>query len=213
MGRPLRLKAPGLTYHVTSRTNGGRLYLHAKQDRKMLCRYLHRILLKYDVIAYSFTAMSNHFHAIIHIKNDADISKIMCEFKTLYAKYYNRRYHTCGHFWGDRFHSTIVQDDRHALACLRYLDRNAVKAGLVNHPSQWPLTSFNTYAYGKKHPILSLTPHPTYLALARDKVGRREMYISFVLNQEPHLDDLHGKLWRLQIFGSQEFIAEVKRRI
>ena len=46
MGRPLRLKTPGLTYHITSRTNGKRLFLKKKQDQKALCKILKLILLK-----------------------------------------------------------------------------------------------------------------------------------------------------------------------
>ncbi len=213
MGRPVRLKGPDLTYHVTSRTNGGKLFLEAKHDKRMLCCILDRILLKYDVIAYGFTAMNNHFHLIIHIKNDADLSRIMCEFKTAYAKYFNKRYGIYGHFWGDRFRSTIVQDDRYALTCLRYLDRNAVKAGLVDHPGKWPFSTFGSYAYGKAHPIQNLHPHPSYLALARSREKRREMYLSFVLDQDPLTDELTGKLWRLPIFGSEEFVREVTRSI
>jgi putative transposase len=213
MGRPLRIKAPFLTYHITSRTNGRRLFMRKKRDRKLLCRCLKRILLKYGVIIYAFTPMTNHFHLLIRIENEADLSRIMGEFKTLYAKLFNKKYDLAGHFWGDRFRSTIVQDDRHALACLRYIDRNAVKAGLAEHPGKWFLSSFGSYAYGREHPILPLQPHPTYLALSRVRTKRREMYLAFVISPDPASDELHGKLHRVQIYGSAEFIEEVKRRI
>jgi putative transposase len=213
MGRPLRIKASGLTYHITSRTNGKRLFLKKKADQKLLCRCLKRILAKYGVIIYSFTPMTNHFHMLIRIENEADLSKVMCEFKTLYAKLFNKKYKQTGHFWGDRFRSCIVQDDQYALACLRYIDRNAVKAGLVDHPDKWYLTSFSSYAYGQNHPILPLKPHPTYLELARNKVKRRAFYLSFVVEADQFSDELHGKLGKLQIFGSTEFEEEVKQRI
>lgn len=213
MGRPLRLKAPDLTYHITSRTNGGKLFLKSKHDKKMLCRHLHRVLLKYGVLAHGLATMDSHFHLLIHIKDHADLSQVMCEFKTGYAKYFNKRYGIYGHFWGDRFRSTVVQDDRYALACLRYLDRNPVKAGLVDHPGKWPFNSFSSYAYGINHPVLKLHPHPSYLALARSREKRRGMYLSFVLNKDPLTDDLSGRLWRMPIYGDVEFIQEVKRRI
>jgi putative transposase len=211
MGRPLRLKAPGLTYHITSRTNGQRMYMKKKADQKMLCLCLKRILVKYGVVIHSFTPMTNHFHMLIRIENKADLSKVMCEFKTLYAKLFNKKYKQSGHFWGDRFRSCVVQDDRYALACLRYIDRNAVKAGLVDHPSKWELATFHSYAYGHKHSILPLKPHPTYLGLARNTAKRREIYISFVIAADMLSDKLHGRLARLQIFGSTEFEQEVKQ--
>ena len=103
MGRPLRLKTPGLTYHITSRTNGKRLFLKKKQDQKALCKILKLILSKYGVILYAFTPMMNHFHMIIRIENNSDLSQVMCEIKTFYAKYFNKKYKISGHFWGDRF--------------------------------------------------------------------------------------------------------------
>lgn len=212
MGRPVRLKAPDVTYHITTRTNGGKLCLKARRDKKMLCNILHKILLKYEVVAYGFTAMDNHFHVIIHIKNHADISKIMCEFKTQYAKYFNRKYGLYGHFWGDRFRSTIIQDDRHALACLRYVDLNAVKAGLVPHPSQWPWGSFACYAYGQAQVALQIQPHPTYLALSTDEIERRKRYRAFVEGEDSLSDQLYGRLWRKRIFGTEQFVRQVMSR-
>jgi putative transposase len=212
MGRPLRLKAPNLTYHITSRTNGKKLFMKKKADQKLLCRCLKKILLKYGVILYSFTPMSNHFHMLIRIENQADLSKVMCEFKVLYAKLFNAKYKLKGYFWGERFKSCIVQDDQYALACLRYIDRNPVKAGLVDHPGKWEMGSFGSYAYGQTHGILPLQPHPTYLALAKQKIKRRAFYLSFVLEKDDLSDDLHGKLGRMQIFGSSEFADEVKGR-
>lgn len=60
MGRPYRIKAPDVTYHVTSRTNGKRLYLKKGRDKKALCRCLQRIKIKYNAKIYGFTPMENH---------------------------------------------------------------------------------------------------------------------------------------------------------
>ena len=157
--------------------------------------------------------MVNHFHMIVHISSGGDLSRAMAYFKSQYAKAFNKKYNKSGHFWGDRFRSTIVQDDRHALACLRYIDRNPLKAGLTEHPSKWYLGSFNSYAYGYSHPILPLQPHPSYLALAKSKAKRRAIYLDFVIGRDPLSDELHGRIHRMQFFGSAEFIAEVKRAL
>jgi len=213
MGRPLRLKAPGLTYHVMSRTTGKRLLLQKLQDKKALCKILRRVLNKYGVILYGFTPMNNHFHMLIRIENGADLSQVIAEFKCLYAKYFNNKYHRCGPFWNDRFRSTIIQDDRHVLTCLRYIDRNAVKAGLVDHPSKWLLGSFHAYAYGKIHPLLPLQPHPSYLGLSQSKEERRAYYLSLVVENTVETDALYNELYRLTIFGSENFKRELAANI
>jgi putative transposase len=213
MGRAYRIRVPELTYHITSRTNGRRMFMKKKRDQKMLCRILNQALLKHCIVLHAFTPMMNHFHMLIYLKKDADLARFMCEFKAAYARYYNRKYGLCNHFWGDRYRSTVVQDDRHALACLRYLDRNPVKARLVEHPKEWELNSFGCYAYGEVHPLLPIEPHPTYLSLSNNQTKRRTLYSSFVLGKDQLSDELHGKLARLQIFGSTEFIQEVKRSL
>ena len=211
MGRPSRIKIPELTYHITSRTNNRHLFFKKKKDQRTLCKILNSCLLKHNVTLYAFTPMMTHFHMLIKFSNETDLSRFMAEFKGNYAKYFNRRYQMSGHFWGDRYRSTIVQDDRHALACLRYIDRNPVKAGLVEHPSQWELNSFGSYAFGQIHPLLPLTPHPSYLGLAGSRLKRRNLYLAFVIGGDPLSDELYGRLHRMQIFGSEKFIALVKQ--
>ncbi|MBN2319996.1 MAG: transposase [Acidobacteria bacterium] len=212
MGRPTRIKGKGLTFHITSRTNGKKLCFQAKRDRKMFCKILQRILFKYGLILYSFTLMSNHFHMLIHILNDADLSQALCEFKVQYAKYYNRRYGLCGHFWGERFLSTIVQDDRHALACLRYIDRNPVKAGLVSRPDDWTFGTYSSYAYGHPHELLPVRLHPAYMGLSHSEITRRAKYKEFIRVFDAEMENLHGRLSRMRIFGENDFRENLLRR-
>lgn len=207
MGRPLRIKAPNLVYHITSRTNGRRLFMKKGRDRKALCRHLQQMKMKYGVKIYGFTVMTNHLHLLIHTGEQSDISQFMCEFKTAYAKYFNAKYNMSGHFWGDRFHSTVVEEDRHLLTCLRYIDRNPVKAGLVKDPGNWHSSSFNYYAHGKPDEVLSLDWHPVYLEMSNDAERRRALYVEFVVGEDPDSEALFGKMDSIQIFGSEEFMA------
>ncbi len=48
-----------------------------------------------------------------------------------------------GAFWEDRYHATAVESDEHLAKCLVYIDLNMVRAGVVNHPSEYPLSGFN----------------------------------------------------------------------
>ena len=42
-----------------------------------------------------------------------------------------------GAFWEDRYHATAVETGEHLLRCIVYIDLNMVRAGVVNHPSEW----------------------------------------------------------------------------
>ena len=212
MGRHSRLKGNRLSFHIFTRTNAKKILMKTKADHRALCAHLLRVLKKYSIIIHAFTPMGNHLHMIIHIHNDADLSKFMCEFKTAYAKYFNKKYNTCGHFWGERFSSTIIQDDKHMLTCLRYIDRNPIKAKLVDHPAKWFFGSYATYAYGRKHPILPITIHPIFLELSANQDRRRQIYQNLVEDDNAVPYNLHGNLYKLQIFGSIEFVDEVLKR-
>ena len=54
-----------------------------------------------------------------------------------FAGYFNRRKGRSGSFWGDRYHCTMVEDGEHLWNCLKYVDLNMVRAGVVSHPCEW----------------------------------------------------------------------------
>jgi len=56
---------------------------------------------------------------------------------------YNQRKNRKGAFWEDRYHATAIECDRHLAQCIVYVDLNMVRAGVVNHPSEWKFSGFN----------------------------------------------------------------------
>jgi len=54
-----------------------------------------------------------------------------------FAQAYNIRKKRGGAFWGDRYHACQIEGGEHLWNCLKYVDMNMVRAGAVDHPSQW----------------------------------------------------------------------------
>jgi putative transposase len=67
----------------------------------------------------------------------SNLSEFMREIKVGFARYYNRRHHRRGYFWGDRFKSVIVENGETLINCLAYIDLNPLRAGLVERPEQY----------------------------------------------------------------------------
>jgi hypothetical protein len=44
------------------------------------------------------------------------------------------------------YHCTMIEDGQHLLNCLRYVDLNMVRCGVVKHPGQWRLCSYDELA-------------------------------------------------------------------
>ena len=63
-----------------------------------------------------------------------------------FAQAYNIRKKRSGAFWGDRYHATLVEGDRHLWNCLRYIDLNMVRAGAVKHPRDWAWCGYHELA-------------------------------------------------------------------
>jgi hypothetical protein len=46
-----------------------------------------------------------------------------------------------GVFWQDRYHATAIESGDHLWRSIVYVDLNMIRAGAVDHPSNWPFKS------------------------------------------------------------------------
>jgi len=74
----------------------------------------------------------------------------------------------------DEFDATPVLARRYLLACMRYIELNPVRAGLVRHPAHFRGSSYRANALGEPDPLV--TAHAVYCALGRDAEARRAAY-------------------------------------
>jgi putative transposase len=57
---------------------------------------------------------------------------------TTHVRRYLRRYRSSGRVWHGRFKAFPAQEDEHLLVVLRYIERNPLRAGLVERAEAWP---------------------------------------------------------------------------
>lgn len=65
------------------------------------------------------------------------------------AQEYTRRKKRKGAFWQDRYHATAIESGEHLWRCLVYVDLNMVRAGVVNHPSEWKWSGYHEIQHPK----------------------------------------------------------------
>ncbi len=93
------------------------------------------------------------------------------------------------------------------LAALRYLDRNPIRAGLVNDPATYPWSSCATYALGS--PNRMITFHTSYLALnPYAKVRQRQYRILLASSDDPRADARDPRWTTQRAVGSPAFVAQ-----
>jgi hypothetical protein len=61
-----------------------------------------------------------------------------------------------GHLWQARFHSTPLVEEKHSWDTLLYVERNPVRAGLVEHCREWRWSSAPAHLGLVESPLLDL---------------------------------------------------------
>lgn len=131
-------------YHIVSRGNNQRRIFRSGRDYKKFLNILKETKKKYPFYFYSYNLLPNHYHLELETR-EIPISKIMHQLNNAYAKYFRRRYGGSGHLFQERFFSALITKDLYFWALASYIDRNAVEAGLVKKPEDWPWSSYLTY--------------------------------------------------------------------
>lgn len=60
---------------------------------------------------------------------------------TAHVRRYHKHYRSSGHVWQGRFKAFPIQEDEHLLTVLRYIERNPLRAGLVERAQEWTWSS------------------------------------------------------------------------
>ncbi len=127
----------GFTYHLTQRCHNQEFLLHLAKDRDVYREWLRQGVKRHGVSVYGFCITSNHVHILVHADSVEDVSALMHLASGATAKRYNLQRRRTGSMWQHPYQCTIVENGRHLLNCLTYIDMNMVRAGVVSHPREW----------------------------------------------------------------------------
>ena len=206
MPRAPRVIAPGGTMHVVTRCKNREFYVTAAADFEVLVAHLRELVRTYAVTVYAYTLMSNHVHLLLQAPTHEALGRPLRWFMTETARAFHQARGRRGHFWERRYRACLVEQDTYALAALRYLDRNPVRAGLVKDPTTYPWSSCAAYALGT--PNRGLTFHPSYLALSPYAQVRQRQYRTLLAPSEDPQADARDPRWTTQrAVGSPTFMA------
>src|SRR5438445_2015681 len=141
MPRTARAAVGGYCYHVINRGNGRAEVFHKDADFAAFARLLRAGLARSDIRLVRYCLMPNHFHLVLWPVNDDDLGAFMQWLLTTHVRRYHKHYHSSGHVWQGRFKAFPIEQDEHLLTVLRYVERNAARAGLVERAEAWRWSS------------------------------------------------------------------------
>ena len=144
MPRANRHYIPGVVWHITHRCHKKEFLLKFARDRRRWLRWLFEAKKRFGLSVLNYTVTSNHIHLLVRDNGAKEvIPKSIQLLAGRTGQEYNQRKNRKGAFWEDRYHATAVETDKHLIQCLVYMDMNMVRAGVVNHPSEWTFTGYN----------------------------------------------------------------------
>lgn len=143
MARANRHFIPGQIWHITHRCHKRDFLLKLAKDRQGWTKWLYEAKARYGLSVFDYIVTSNHIHLLVLDESGRDvIPRSMQLIAGRTGQAYNERKGRKGAFWEDRYHATAIEAETHLLRCLVYIDLNMVRAGVVTHPSEWPLSGY-----------------------------------------------------------------------
>ena len=208
MPRTDRVDSGDEIYHVINRANARAKIFY--QDADFL---LFEGLLKsakeevVDVRILSYCIMSNHWHLVLYPKKDGDMSQFMRWLQVTHT----RRWHVekksigSGHLYQGRYKSFPVEADTYLLSLLRYVERNPLRAKMVQKAEDWRWSSLWIRENGTDEQKKLLTEWP---------IDVPDEYVKWV--NEPQtvkeMEDINLCIRKNRPFGSDGWVDDVCKK-
>jgi putative transposase len=144
MGRPNRLALGGYVYHVLNRANGRAPIFQKAGDYAAMERILGEALAHVPGLRLlAYCLMPNHWHLVVWPRADGELSDFGHWLTLTHTQRWHAHYHDVGtgHLYQGRFKSFPIAQDDHFLQVCRYVERNALRAGLVERAEAWRWSS------------------------------------------------------------------------
>jgi putative transposase len=201
--RTARACSGGYTYHVLNRGNARSTVFHKAEDYGAFIEMMAEASVRVPMRILAYCLMPNHFHLAVWPSGDNDLSRWMHWLMTTHVRRYLRHYHSSGHVWQGRFKAFPVQEDEHLLTVLRYVERNRLRARLVERAEAWPWSSLRWLSAPDRSPV----------RLESGTERRGKLWVEGVnaASADVELETVRESIRRDRPFGSPAWTVETAR--
>lgn len=143
MPRVARTAPGGLVFHVLNRGNDRAPLFSGGGDYDAFERVMLRTAELVPMRLLTYCLMPTHWHLLLWPYGDRDLGAYMHRLTTTHVRRWRLFRHSVGvgHVYQGTFKSFPVQTDAHLLTVCRYIERNALRAGLVGRAEHWRWSS------------------------------------------------------------------------
>jgi len=156
----------------------------------------------------AYCVLPNHWHFLLWPEHDGDLARFMHRLTITHVRRWqeHRHYVGLGHVYQGRYKSFPVEEDEHFLAVVRYVERNALRANLVERAEQWRWGSLwrRCRAGTDEKAILTACP----VELPNDWVERVNR-----ADNDKELEALRRSVRRGRPYGASEWQQRIAKRL
>lgn len=208
MPRSARVAPAGVVFHVLNRGVGRMRLFDDAADYEAFERVLEETLVVRPMRLCAYCIMPNHWHMALWPRDDGDLAAFMQRLTITHARRWqeHRRLVGTGHIYQGRYKSFPVQSDEHFLAVCRYVERNALRAELVDRAEAWRWSSLWRRRHGDGESAAILSEWP--VARPRDwlsQVNRSQT--------ESEMEALRQCVARGRPFGEDAWVTRTIKRL
>ena len=145
MPRRLRRSLQGAAFHVMNRAVRRTVLFRTKADYRAFIAVTCESLARFNITIIAYCVMPNHWHFVVICDRIEDLSRWMHWLCCTHANRWNGAHGTRGRgaVYQGRFKAVPVQKNASLIRVCRYVERNALRKGLVNAAEQWAWSSLS----------------------------------------------------------------------
>ena len=119
----------------------------------MYLRLLSQSSDRFGLRIWAYCLMTNHVHLIVVPDYHDSIWRTFHRTDGLYSRLFNEANGFVGHLWQERPFSCVLSES-HLWNAVRYVERNPVRAGMVERAQDYPWSSARAHCLAKVDPML-----------------------------------------------------------
>ena len=181
-------------FHVLNRGINRSAIFGEEGDKKAFFDLLVEYRRRFAVRVLHWVIMGNHFHLVLEVVKVRELSAFMAGLQRKYTAIHHRKRRergddACGYLWQGRFKSPLVERGRHLFAVGMYVERNPVRAGLVERPWTYRWSSARDYTFGEKGVLTDVSYNRDFLSLGATSEERAEAWRSYLMDFDAEKDE------------------------
>lgn len=194
-------------YHVLNRANARMNIFNGDKEYQAFEQILFDAVEKFKMRLIAYTLMPNHFHLVLYPKHEGEIKKFMHWLTLTHTQRWHAHTKTIGHghVYQGRYKSFLVEENSYLWALLAYIERNALRAKLVEFLKDWKWSSYYKRLYG--------TPLQKNL-LATNSITWPDNYMELLTldEEKENLEIIRNSVNRGKPFGSDNWTNKVLKK-